>query len=98
MDITLHIMLYSQGHGLYMRVIIKWYTSESMMTFIMDNFSYTWVTCFSLNAGEPDPELKIVCRQISPVIPHNYKESSFPVSVFTFTVGKDLLDACLSDI
>ncbi|KAJ4838985.1 hypothetical protein Tsubulata_017390 [Turnera subulata] len=34
--------------------------------------------------GEPDPELKIVCRQISPVIPHNYKESSFPVSVFTF--------------
>ncbi|XP_031502090.1 uncharacterized protein LOC116265547 [Nymphaea colorata] len=34
--------------------------------------------------GEPDPELKIVCRQISPFIPHNYKESSFPVSVFTF--------------
>ncbi|GFQ03947.1 non-lysosomal glucosylceramidase [Phtheirospermum japonicum] len=37
--------------------------------------------------GEPDPALKIVCRQISPFIPHNYKESSYPVSVFTFTVS-----------
>ncbi|KAK7363930.1 hypothetical protein VNO77_06095 [Canavalia gladiata] len=35
---------------------------------------------------EPDPALRIVCRQISPVIPHNYKESSFPSSVFTFTL------------
>ncbi|KAF5727076.1 hypothetical protein HS088_TW22G00763 [Tripterygium wilfordii] len=37
--------------------------------------------------GEPDPELRIVCRQISPFIPHNYKESSFPVSAFTFTLS-----------
>ncbi|KAJ1275211.1 hypothetical protein BS78_05G119200 [Paspalum vaginatum] len=36
--------------------------------------------------GEPDPELNIVCRQISPIIPHNYQQSSYPVSVFTFTV------------
>ncbi|XP_043704315.1 non-lysosomal glucosylceramidase-like [Telopea speciosissima] len=36
--------------------------------------------------GEPDPELRIVCRQMSPFIPHNYKESSFPVAVFTFTL------------
>ncbi|XP_020876619.1 non-lysosomal glucosylceramidase isoform X2 [Arabidopsis lyrata subsp. lyrata] len=36
--------------------------------------------------NEPDPELRIVSRQISPFIPHNYKESSLPVSVFTFTV------------
>ncbi|XP_062095208.1 uncharacterized protein LOC133801081 [Humulus lupulus] len=36
--------------------------------------------------GEPDPALRIVCRQISPIIPHNYKESSFPVSVFTFSL------------
>lgn len=58
------------------------------MIFIMDNLSHALVTRFFLNPGEPDPELKMVCRQISPVIPHNYKESSFPVSVFTFTVGK----------
>ncbi|XP_030955434.1 non-lysosomal glucosylceramidase-like isoform X2 [Quercus lobata] len=48
--------------------------------------------------GEPDPELKMVCRQISPVIPHNYKESSFPVSVFTFTLynsGKTAADVTL---
>ncbi|KAI3417434.1 Non-lysosomal glucosylceramidase (NLGase) [Psidium guajava] len=37
--------------------------------------------------GEPDPDLRIVTRQLSPIIPHNYKESSFPVSVFTFTVS-----------
>ncbi|KAM0940195.1 putative glucosylceramidase [Dioscorea sansibarensis] len=36
--------------------------------------------------GEPDPELKIVCRQFSPIIPHNYRESSLPVSIFTFTL------------
>ncbi|CAL9041064.1 unnamed protein product [Musa banksii] len=36
--------------------------------------------------GEPDPDLKIVCCQISPFIPHNYKESSYPVAVFTFTL------------
>ncbi|KAG5229360.1 non-lysosomal glucosylceramidase [Salix suchowensis] len=48
--------------------------------------------------GEPDPELRVVCRQISPVIPHNYKESSFPVSVFTFTLynsGKTTADVSL---
>lgn len=37
--------------------------------------------------GEPDPEIKISCRQISPFIPHNYRESSFPAAVFTFTVN-----------
>ncbi|KAA8546212.1 hypothetical protein F0562_003049 [Nyssa sinensis] len=37
--------------------------------------------------GQPDPELNIVCRQISPFIPHNYKESSFPTAVFTFTLS-----------
>ncbi|EPS69863.1 non-lysosomal glucosylceramidase, partial [Genlisea aurea] len=48
--------------------------------------------------GEPDPELKIVCRQISPFIPHNYKESSLPVAVFTYTVansGNSVADVSL---
>jgi hypothetical protein len=36
--------------------------------------------------GEPDPELKISCRQISPFIPHNYRESSLPAAVFVYTV------------
>ncbi|KAK9138325.1 hypothetical protein Sjap_008919 [Stephania japonica] len=35
--------------------------------------------------GEPDPELKISCRQISPFIPHNYRDSSLPVAVFVYT-------------
>nr|GMD11333.1 non-lysosomal glucosylceramidase isoform X2 [Ipomoea batatas] len=37
--------------------------------------------------GEPDPGLKITCRQISPFIPHNYKDSSLPTAVFTFTIS-----------
>ncbi|KAH6835988.1 Beta-glucosidase [Perilla frutescens var. hirtella] len=48
--------------------------------------------------GLPDPEITITCRQISPFLPHNYKESSFPVAVFTFTVsnsGKTSADATL---
>jgi len=39
------------------------------------------------HTGEPDPDLKISCRQISPFIPHNYTESSFPVCVFSYTVS-----------
>jgi hypothetical protein len=42
---------------------------------------------FSVNAGEPDPDLKISCRQISPFIPHDYKDSSLPTSVFVYTVS-----------
>jgi uncharacterized protein (DUF608 family) len=44
----------------------------------------------SYDAGEPDPDLKISCRQISPFIPHDYKDSSLPTSVFVYTVS-DLL-------
>ncbi|KAI4338294.1 hypothetical protein L6164_016636 [Bauhinia variegata] len=36
--------------------------------------------------GEPDPELKVSCRQISPFIPHNYRESSFPAAVFVYAL------------
>lgn len=42
---------------------------------------------WTIYEGQPDPELRIKCRQISPFIPHNYKESSLPVSVFTFTLS-----------
>ncbi len=35
---------------------------------------------------DPLPGIRLSCRQISPVIPHNYKESSFPVSTFVWTV------------
>lgn len=48
--------------------------------------------------GEPDPEISIISSQISPFIPHNYKESSFPVSVFKFTLsnsGKTSADITL---
>lgn len=32
------------------------------------------------------PQLRLVCRQVSPVIPHNYRESSFPAGVFAWTI------------
>ncbi|KAL8162878.1 hypothetical protein V2J09_014367 [Rumex salicifolius] len=36
--------------------------------------------------GEPDPDLKISCRQISPFIPHDYRDSSLPTAVFVYTL------------
>ncbi|XP_072378819.1 non-lysosomal glucosylceramidase [Diabrotica undecimpunctata] len=30
--------------------------------------------------------IKLICRQISPVIPHNYKDSALPCAVFVWTV------------
>ncbi|XAR48848.1 Glucosylceramidase [Bertholletia excelsa] len=36
--------------------------------------------------GEPDPDLKVSCRQISPFIPHNYRDSSLPTAVFVYTL------------
>lgn len=30
--------------------------------------------------------IKLICRQISPIIPHNYKDSSLPCAVFVFGV------------
>ncbi|KAI3798173.1 hypothetical protein L1987_33442 [Smallanthus sonchifolius] len=36
--------------------------------------------------GEPDPELKVSCRQISPFLPHNYRDSSLPTTVFVYTL------------
>lgn len=35
---------------------------------------------------QPIPGLRLTCRQVSPVIPHNYQESSTPAGVFVWTV------------
>lgn len=35
---------------------------------------------------EPDPDLTMTCRQVSPIIPHNYNESSTPAGVFVWTL------------
>jgi len=47
---------------------------------------------------QPLPGVNLTCRQISPVIPHNYKESSFPVSTFVWMVentSQEDMDAAL---
>ncbi|KAH7861748.1 hypothetical protein Vadar_030319 [Vaccinium darrowii] len=38
--------------------------------------------------GELDPELKVSYRQISPFIPHNYRDSSLPTAVFVYTTNE----------
>ena len=34
----------------------------------------------------PEVGVRLICRQVSPCIPHNYKESSLPATVFIFNV------------
>lgn len=81
----LHTMHYTQGLGQYMMVILALSVSKNGICY---KFSFSVIANNPILSivGEPDPDLKIVCRQISPIIPHNYKESSFPVAVFTYTV------------
>lgn len=53
---------------------------------------------WTIYEGEPDTDLKISCRQVSPFIPHNYTESSFPACVFSYVVintGKEAADVTL---
>ena len=42
---------------------------------------------------EPLPGINLSCRQVSPVIPHNYKESSYPVSIFIWDVENSGMEA-----
>ncbi|NDJ54803.1 MAG: hypothetical protein GYB68_17170 [Chloroflexi bacterium] len=35
---------------------------------------------------DPDPKMTLTCRQISPVIPHNYRESATPAVSFVWTL------------
>ena len=72
--------------GMVLLLISKILFTSFQSTPCFSSPSSTYICYFFLELGEPDPDLKIVCRQISPIIPHNYKESSFPVSVFTFNV------------
>lgn len=34
----------------------------------------------------PNQNVILTCHQVSPIIPHNYKDSSLPVGIFTWTV------------
>uniref|UniRef100_A0A915CU39 Non-lysosomal glucosylceramidase n=1 Tax=Ditylenchus dipsaci TaxID=166011 RepID=A0A915CU39_9BILA len=34
----------------------------------------------------PEHNIVVVCRQVSPILPNNYKDSSLPVSVFSFSI------------
>lgn len=82
-----HIMLCFHGHGRFM--MVQYFNHKYVYDFMYLMIVMESPFIFS-DAGEPDPELRIVSRQISPFIPHNYKESSLPVSVFTFTVRERL--------
>lgn len=76
--------VYEGNHNDHFLLLLLLFCFINMFHLAVDGL---YLAPLSINAGEPDPLLKIVCRQISPFIPHNYKESSFPVAVFTYTVG-----------
>ncbi|KAF2076803.1 hypothetical protein CYY_001880 [Polysphondylium violaceum] len=35
---------------------------------------------------EPHPDIRLICKQVSPVIPHNYKETSYPTGVYEWKI------------
>nr|CAD7442175.1 unnamed protein product [Timema bartmani] len=37
----------------------------------------------------PEHKIRLICRQISPVIPHNYKDSCIPGAAFIWTIEND---------
>ncbi len=56
-------------------------------------FPRAWTTY-----DEPLPGLQLTCKQVSPFIPHNYRESSFPEAVFEWTIentGSEKADVAL---
>ncbi len=57
-----------------------WGLSESQVTYSA-LFPRAWH-----DYKDPLPGIKLSCRQISPVIPHNYRETSYPVSTFIWKV------------
>eukprot|EP00897_Mesotaenium_endlicherianum_P001001 jgi/Mesen1/10901/ME000095S10238 len=59
-----------------------WHMSGSHST-----YHAVFPRAWTIYDGEPDPELKISCRQVSPFIPHNYQESSLPCAAFAFVVA-----------
>ncbi|XP_053405634.1 non-lysosomal glucosylceramidase-like [Mercenaria mercenaria] len=47
----------------------------------------------------PEHKLRLICRQISPIIPHDYKDSSFPMTAFIWEVenqGTETLDVSIT--
>lgn len=83
-----HTTLCFRSHGQFMMVYC--FVTNMFQDFLVSYHSYE-ISSISCDAGEPDPELRIISRQISPFIPHNYRESSLPVAVFTFTVRERLI-------
>ena len=49
-------------------------------------FPRAWTTYSPEQLRHIDPHLQMTCRQISPVIPNNYKESSYPACVFVWEI------------
>uniref|UniRef100_A0A0D6QSI8 Non-lysosomal glucosylceramidase n=1 Tax=Araucaria cunninghamii TaxID=56994 RepID=A0A0D6QSI8_ARACU len=77
-------------------------TGISTWDWVLDGQHSTYHALFprawTVYDGEPDPELKISCRQISPFIPHNYRESSLPTCAFAYTLvntGKETANVSL---
>lgn len=40
----------------------------------------------------PGQNVKLICHQLSPIIPHNYKDSCLPVTLFNWTIENNNTD------
>ncbi len=70
----------------------RWQLDESRITY-RALFPRAWH-----DYEAPLPGINLSCRQISPVIPHNYKESSTPAGTFVWTIentGQTAVDVAL---
>ncbi|RYY72310.1 hypothetical protein EON63_21105 [archaeon] len=61
----------------------------SSWTYSLPSHSGTYHACFPLSwtvYEDPLPDLRVIVKQISPFIPHNYSESSLPSVGFEVVV------------
>lgn len=89
------VSIRKKGRNVYQQVLSPYYPSSQTFSYLSSwNWGFngefgrycalypqSWTT-YDL----PGQNVILMCRQISPVIPHNYKDSSFPAAVFVWTV------------
>ena len=76
------IMRYFLGPWLYMMVLAYMTLSEGYLISLC-----ILLVMLLLFVGEPDTELKLSCRQRSPFLQNNYRDSSFKQLFFVYTVS-----------
>lgn len=98
------VTIRKEGQTVYQKVLTGMRASRSLKTwdwgFPLEQATYqalfprAW-TVYDI----PEFKVKLTCEQISPVIPHDYKDTSFPMTAFIWTAhnsGSDDLDISIT--